>query len=178
MDQATTASVEKQSAIPPQKPKKKKTFTVVDGLKHGSAWFAGLLLIPALFNFFVFWCIPNITSFYYAFTDQWGNFNLGNFIWVFEQMFHTGGVFREALGNTLAFFCLGYFVTQTFNVILAYFFFKKIKGYRIFRAVLYFPNVLIGSLLTTVYIELLSPLGPIMPWLKEIGAITKNMLGS
>lgn len=172
MDQVTD-SVEQTSGIQAVKPKRKKMFSVVNGLKHGSAWFAGILLIPALFNFIVFWCIPNASSFFYAFTNQWGEFSLGNFQWIFSEMSHTGGVFREALSNTLAFFFLGYFGTQTFNLILAYFFFKKIKGYRFFRAVLYFPNILIGSLLTTVYIELLSPMGPLMPWLKEIGLITK-----
>lgn len=153
---------------------KKKVFSVVNGLKQGTAWFAGLLLIPALFNFFIFWCIPNITSFIYAFTDDAGSFTIGHFKWVFSELTNTtDGLFFEALKNTLSFFSLGYFVTQTFNVILAYFFYKKIAGYRFFRAVLYFPNVLIGSFLTTVYIEILSPLGPLMPFLKQIGAIDK-----
>lgn len=153
--------------------KKKKVFSVVDGAKYGNAWFALLLLIPALFNFIVFWCIPNATSFIYAFTDDWGAFSLGNFKWVFQEFTASDGVMKEALGNTLIYFCVGYFITQTFNVILAYFFYKKIKGARFFRAILYFPNILVGSLLTTVYVELLSPLGPLMPFLKQIGLIDK-----
>ena len=153
--------------------KKKRVFSIVDGAKYGNSWFALLLLVPALFNFIVFWCVPNVDSFVYAFTDQWGEFSMGNFQWVFNELVSASGVLNEALGNTLTFFCVGYFITQTFNVILAYFFYKKIKGTRVFRAILYFPNILVGSLLTTVYIELLSPLGPLMPWLKELGLIPK-----
>ncbi len=152
---------------------KKKSFFVVNGLKEGYAWFAWLLLLPAISNFLIFWCIPNASSFYYAFTNDFGEWSLGNFRWVVSEMIHTGGVFNEALKNTLAFFSLGYFGTQTFNIILAYFFYKKIAGYRVFRAILWFPSLLIGSVFTTVFIEMLSPMGPIMPVLKDWGLIEK-----
>ncbi len=150
--------------------RKKKSISMVNGLKQGKAWFALILLIPALFNFFLFWLYPNFDSILLSFQDSHGEWTIGNYDYVLVNLFSASGeIFSEALRNTLIYFSVGYFITQTFNVILAYFFYKKIAGYRIFRFLFYMPNILATVIMVSVYKSMLSPQGPIMTAIYQWG---------
>ena len=107
---------------------------MIDGRKRGKAWFALILLVPALFNFFVFWLYPNFNSILLSFQDSNSEWTLGNYEYVLLNLFSASGeIFAEAFRNTMIYFRVGYFGTQTLNILLAYFFYKKIAGYRFFR---------------------------------------------
>ncbi len=150
--------------------RKKKSISMVNGLKQGKAWFALILLIPALFNFFLFWLYPNFDSILLSFQNSHGEWTIGNYDYVLVNLFSASGeIFSEALRNTLIYFSVGYFITQTFNVILAYFFYKKIAGYRIFRFLFYMPNILATVIMVSVYKSMLSPQGPIMTAIYQWG---------
>ena len=150
--------------------RKKKSISMVNGLKQGKAWFALILLVPALFNFFLFWLYPNFDSILLSFQDSHGEWTIGNYDYVLVNLFSASGeIFSEALRNTLIYFSVGYFITQTFNVILAYFFYKKIAGYRIFRFLFYMPNILATVIMVSVYKSMLSPQGPIMTAIYQWG---------
>ena len=156
--------------------KRSNKIKIYNGIKYGKAWFAFLLLIPALFNFLVFWLYVNYNSIILAFSDK-GVFTLSHFKYVFEQFLgSSGGIFVEALRNTLIYWSVGYFVIQTFNVLLAYFFFKKIAGYRFFRAFLYLPNFFAGIVMVTLYKNLIGPEGPLITFLFEKGLIAKRYM--
>ena len=143
---------------------------MVNGLKQGKAWFALILLIPALFNFFLFWLYPNFDSILLSFQDSHGEWTIGNYDYVLVNLFSASGeIFSEALRNTLIYFSVGYFITQTLNVILAYFFYKKIAGYRIFRFLFYMPNILATVIMVSVYKSMLGPQGPIMTAIYQWG---------
>ena len=150
--------------------RKKKSISMVNGLNQGKAWFALILLIPALFNFFLFWLYPNFDSILLSFQDSHGEWTIGNYDYVLVNLFSASGeIFSEALRNTLIYFSVGYFITQTFNVILAYFFYKKIAGYRIFRFLFYMPNILATVIMVSVYKSMLGPQGPIMTAIYQWG---------
>lgn len=150
--------------------RKKKSISMVNGLKQGKAWFALILLIPALFNFFLFWLYPNFDSILLSFQNSHGEWTIGNYDYVLVNLFSASGeIFSEALRNTLIYFSVGYFITQTFNVILAYFFYKKIAGYRIFRFLFYMPNILATVIMVSVYKSMLGPQGPIMTAIYQWG---------
>mgnify|MGYP001633069171 CR=1 FL=1 len=150
--------------------RKKKSISMVNGLKQGKAWFALILLIPALFNFFLFWLYPNFDSILLSFQDSHGEWTIGNYDYVLVNLFSASGeIFSEALRNTLIYFSVGYFITQTLNVILAYFFYKKIAGYRIFRFLFYMPNILATVIMVSVYKSMLGPQGPIMTAIYQWG---------
>lgn len=161
-----------------EKRKKRKTRGIHNGLKVGSAWFAFLLLAPALFNFIVFWCYPNYSSIILSFQDLGGKFTLGNYKWVFSQL-GTGGdaaIIREALINTLIFFSVGYFITQTWNIVIAYVFYKKLPGYRVFRFILNLPAMLGGLIMVSLYKNIIGPEGPIISWLYNAGWISERYM--
>lgn len=159
--------------------KKKPTHAlrIENGLKCGSAWFAYLLLIPALFNFFLFWLYPNFNSIILSFQGIQGEWTFGNYLFVFEELFGSSdGVFAIALRNTLLFFCQGYFITQTFNVVLAYFIYKKIAFSKFFRFILYLPNMFAGIILVSIYKNIIGSEGPIITFLYEHGLIGERIM--
>ena len=100
--------------------KRKYALRIENGLKCGTSWFPFLLLIPALFNFIVFWVYPNFNSIILSFQEvNTGEWTIGNYNWVLEELFTKwDGVFAIAMRNTLLFFTQGYFITQTFNIVL------------------------------------------------------------
>ena len=152
--------------------RKKKCVCMVNGVRQGKAWVALVLLIPALFNFFVFWLYPNFDSILLSFQDQHGAWTIGNYSYVFKNLFYSAdGIFLEALKNTLIYFSVGYFGTQTLNVLLSYFFYKKIAGYRFFRFLFYMPTILATVIMASVYKNILGPQGPVISMLCEWGIL-------
>ena len=160
------------------KSKKKKHHGIQNGLKLGCGLFALLLLVPALFNFILFWIVPNAGSIALSFQDTFGNFTFGNYQWVLSQLFSDsdGGLLLEALTNTLIFFSVGYFVIQTWNIIVAYLFYKKLPGYKIFRFILNLPGMLGGLIMVSLYKNLVGPEGPIISFLYDVGWISERYM--
>lgn len=154
--------------------RKRNSVSMHNGLREGKMWFAYLLILPALFNFVLFWCVPNVDSIILSFTDNAGAFTVGNYSYVLEQFFTTDGIFLEAIRNTLIYFCFGYFITQTMNVLLAYFFYKKIAGTKFFRFLFYVPNMLATIIMTTLYTTIMSPEGPVIDLLYHWGWISEK----
>ncbi len=157
--------------------KKKNALRIENGLKCGTAWFPLLLLLPALFNFFLFWLYPNFDSILLSFQDVNGEWTIGNYSWVLEELFASSdGVFAIAMKNTLLFFSEGYFITQTFNVVLAYFIYKKIFLGKFFRFILYLPNMLAGIILVSIYKNMIGPEGPLVTTLLKMGIIDQPIM--
>ena len=175
VESATTIAPQAQTAL---QGKKRKPKNMVNGLKTGCGLFAFLLLFPALFNFVVFWIYPNFDSIVMSFQGQFGEFTFGNYQWVLGQVFggSGSGIIGEALRNTLIYFTVGYFVIQTWNIIVAYFFYKKIAMYKVFRFILNLPGMLAGLIMVTLYKNIIGPEGPIITWLYNAGVIGEKYM--
>lgn len=160
------------------KTKRRKRMGIQHGLKLGHGWFALILLLPALFNFIVFWITPNISSIFLSFQDTFGDFTLGNYRWVLEQLFagDDGGLIFEALTNTLIFFSVGYFIIQTWNIIVGYLFYKKLPGYKIFRFILNLPGMLGALIMVSLFKNIVGPEGPIIDFLFTHGWISERYM--
>lgn len=158
--------------------KKKSAISISGGLKYHTAWFPLILLIPALFNFILFWCYPNFNSVVFAFTEpKSGEFTFNHFRWVWSNLTSSGdGIFAIALRNTLIYFTVGYFGTQTFNVVLAYFLYKKIPGHAFFRTLFYLPNMFAGIIMVSIYKNMIGPEGPIITFLYNHGFIKEQYM--
>ena len=154
--------------------RKRNAISMHNGLRDGKMWFAYLFLLPAMFNFALFWCVPNVDSIFMSFTDRAGAFTWDNYVYVLEEFSSTGGILFEAVRNTLIYFCFGYFITQTMNVLLAYFFYKKIRGTKFFRFLFYVPNMLATIIMTTLYTTIMSPEGPVIALLYKWGWISEK----
>lgn len=150
---------------------------IVNGIKEGNPIFAWLLILPAFATWLVFWLYVNLDSLVLAFTGKEGTFSFENFAGVIKGLGLAGSgeaLLWTALKNTLTYFFVNYFVVNTFNVVFAYFVYKKIAGYKYFRFVLYLPNLLAGAVLTTIYKELLHPQFGLVNTLFELGLLDRR----
>lgn len=122
-------------------------------------------LILPIIGFLIFFVYVNAKSVLMAFqtptyTDRLiEDVSLANF----ERMFSEGGLAQlgEALCNTLIFFAADILIVFPISVIMSYFFFKKIAGYRFFRFVYYLPTIISSSVLVALFRYSIGPGGVI-----------------
>lgn len=142
------------------------------------------LAIPTI-NLIVFYFGVNFNSILMAFQrtipggeTQWSLYN-------FQKLFMEGfggvePIMLESLCNTLIFFCFAFFVTNPLNLIFAYFFYKKIKGYKAYRFIFYLPCIIPGVVLSTLFRYIIAPdaNGVIATILMNFGVQMPDLLGS
>lgn len=128
-----------------------------------------ILALPVM-HWCVFWLYVNFSSFVLAFKNNSGEWSLINFKLFWSELTSRYG---ETLGvgvvNTFKYFSLNMFVILPLSVIISYFIYKKIKCYRFFRIIFFLPSILSGVALTSVYSNMISPIGPIGKLLTAIG---------
>lgn len=111
------------------------------------------LLIPVL-HWLVFWLFINVDTFLLAFKagaeQKW---SLINFRLLWESLTTVTGddSIGVALLNTLLYFGVTLLIILPLSLIIAYFFYKKIAGYKFFRVVFYLPAIIPGIALIAVY---------------------------
>ncbi len=140
---------------------------------------ASLLAVPILF-FLVFWVYVNfdslILSFQHEVSEGIGEdkvvaikFTFENYTRVFTEFFQKGGQLGIALRNTLLFFTVNLVVVLPLSLLMAYFIYKKIAGYKIFRTITYLPNIICSSALVALFKFSFEMGGPYDAILKAIG---------
>ena len=105
-----------------------------------------LFLAVPVANFLVFWLYVNFDSILLAFqipqsngTIEWG---LDNFRRFFSEFSGENPVMLTALKNTMIFFFSNLFVVLPVSLLLCYFLYKKVAGYKAFRFIFYLPSIL------------------------------------
>ena len=149
----------KQSTISPAKRKK--------------IWRTRLFVISFLalrvLNFLVFYVYVNFDSFFMAFQRPITGSGFGATEWSLEN-FKTilnlldssaGGELLGALLNTVLFYVAGMVIGLPISVLMSYFIYKKIKGYKMFRFVTYLPNIITSSALVILFKNAVGPGGPL-----------------
>lgn len=104
-----------------------------------------LFLAVPVANFLVFWLYVNFDSILLAFqipqsngTIEWG---LDNFRRFFSEFSGENPVMLTALKNTMIFFFSNLFVVLPVSLLLCYFLYKKVAGYKAFRFIFYLPSI-------------------------------------
>ncbi|HEY8389562.1 MAG TPA: sugar ABC transporter permease [Clostridia bacterium] len=144
--------------------KKKATFQ-----KGQTIFLVTLLAIPVL-HWLIFWLYININSIILAFQNERGEWSLINFVQLWDQLTSPyGETVGLALKNTLLYFLNNLFIIFPLSIMIAFFIFKHIKGYKIFRIIFFLPAIISGIAMTTVYTYLLIPNGPLDVILSKIG---------
>ena len=111
------------------------------------------LLIPVL-HWLVFWLYINIDTFVLAFKagaeQKW---TLLNFRLLWDSLVNPVGdnSIGIALKNTLLYFGATLLLILPFSLVIGYFFYKKILGYKVFRVIFYLPAIISGVALVSVY---------------------------
>lgn len=135
-----------------------------DKKKWSKTLFVWSFYFPMLAISVVFFFGVNFQTILMAFQKEIPNGNavwsLDNFTRIVREGFDiTNGVFIEGIRNSLLFFTLSIVVMVPINVIVAYFLFKKIFGYRVFRVLFYLPNILPGLIIATLFKYITAPDG-------------------
>lgn len=136
---------------------------------------ASMFVVPVL-NFIIFYFYVNIDSILLSFQKFDGSFTLENFKWVFEELGSENSVLKEAFKNTLIFFFTDYIVVRIVTLVMAYFFYKKIAGYKFFRVLYYVPNILSAVVMTAIYDGFIGPSGPVYQVLESWTGIQYEFL--
>ncbi len=125
----------------------------------GRAVFIATILALPLLNFLVFYLYVNFNAFAMAFQRPVYGEMAGDVHWTlenFQSLFNTfgnagGGVLVESLLNTLMYYCVGIFLGLPVSVLMCYFIYKKIRGYKLFRVMMYIPNIITATALAELF---------------------------
>jgi ABC-type sugar transport system permease subunit len=129
------------------------------------------MVIPAIYGIFKYFAV-NGYSILLAFSD--GEpfetpFTLRNFK-MFIQDMQDNGILALALGNTLIYFVVG-IIQQFLCYVVAYFLYKKIPGYKVFRFTFYLSSLIAPVITTAIFMELIRVGGPLWKIMDELFGI-------
>ncbi len=120
----------------------------------GKTVFLCVILSVPISNFLVFWLYVNFDSILMAFQYREGKeivWGMENFTHLWKDMTSEYSTFWSAFRNTMLYFGANLLVTLPISLVLCYFFFKKITGYKAFRFIFYLPSILSASALVVIF---------------------------
>lgn len=133
-----------------------------------------MLIIP-ISNFLMFWAYTNIDTLLMAF-QKWDSakgkdvWTMNNFKLLFEEMSKTDSSIWINLKNTALYFCTDLFLMLPLCLLLCYFLYKRIAGYKVFRFVFNLPAIVIATVYSVIFKQILAPGG-------AIGALSLRLTG-
>ncbi|MBQ8323007.1 MAG: sugar ABC transporter permease [Clostridia bacterium] len=127
--------------------------------------FVTLMVALPVLHFCVFYLYANFSSIMLAFQrlDKYGNyyFSMENFGQVFDSFASDSGMVRQAVKNSLIFFCWNTFVILPLSMFFSFFFYKRIALKSFFRFMFFVPTIISGVAVTTMYKFMLGNEGPV-----------------
>lgn len=173
-----TKTVEKSNR-PNSFPTRKR---VMKPLEKKGMIFALLMLLPPFINFLIFWVGVNANSIALAFTTTdvvTGKeiFSFYQFEKLFKELSTPDTAVYGALINTLKYFAV-HVVKLFLSVIVAYFFYKKVPGHKIYKILLFLPSMIPGMVYINVFKQMISVYGPVYTFLKDVFDYTMPALFS
>ena len=136
--------------------------------------FANLMVSIALIHFCIWYLYLNYQSFVIAFntnSNGSGAFTLIHFQRIIQEFGQKDTILYNALGNTFKYFAVGLF-KLVLSYLIAYFFYKKVYGHKIFRFIFFLPSIISATVIITVFKEFISPIGPIGQLLNSLFGYT------
>lgn len=131
-----------------------------------------MLAIPVC-NFLIFWAGVNIDSILLAFQykdknlqDVWG---FAHFVSLFNDIFAPKSTLLISLKNTMIFFGSNILITLPLSLLVCYFLYRKIAGYRFFRYVFYFPSIISGAVMVVLFKYILAANGTVGIVMQKLG---------
>lgn len=140
--------------------------------------FMAAMMGPAIVGFLIFYVYVNFDSLIMAFQVNTGDsirFGFDNFAYFLRELSVPGSVFTEAIVNTLIFFVLG-FVVMLLSLVVGYFIYKKIVGYKFFRFVFYLPCIIMSTATASLFSFVIARAGPIGDLLRAAGSEIPDLL--
>ncbi len=121
-----------------------------------------LMLVLPVCQWLVYFLYLNANSFVLAFSQKrTGNFTFENFSKVWESLTTDDGELKISLLNTLKYFMLDLAVIMPLCLFSAYFFYKKIAGYKFYRVIFYLPSIISTMVMVITFKNFVDPRGPL-----------------
>lgn len=142
------------------------------GLKLWDNIFVISMLIIPLIIFINGWVFVNFNSILMAFQLPSGEWSLDSIRLVFEGFKGTtldkDFAISTALINTGWWF-LKSTITLPFQLLVAYFLYKKVTGYKVFQVILYLPSIVSAVAMASMFSSFVAPTGPLGEILSALG---------
>lgn len=140
--------------------------------KH--AFIIAMLAIP-LVHFAFFYIYVNINAFVISFEvprlDGSGlvDRSFDNYITVLEQFKHADSTIVEVLKNTGMWFVTLNFILMPLSLVICYFIYKQILHYKFFRAIIYLPCIISGTITAALFRYMVGTGGPLFALFDLLG---------
>ncbi len=151
-------------------------------LRRRRIFICSFLAFPIV-NFLVFYLYVNFNSIMMAFQRPvYGGsvdfkWSTDNFQRITELFSNAGGnVLTQALANTMLLWASGMIIGLPLSVLACYFFYVKIPGTKVFRAVMYLPQIITSSALVVLFKYAIGHGGPLELIMTDSGAEYFNPL--
>ena len=135
--------------------------------KMNTIFITVMLIIPIL-HWIIFWFVVNINSILLAFKIPTGDWSMETMKVVFRDLKAGDSSLNIAIRNTFIYFSKD-IIMLFFQMIIAYFFYKKLFGYKIFRIIFYIPSIVSGVAIATMFSNFIAPSGPLGVILSNCG---------
>ncbi len=128
-----------------------------------------MLVLPVC-QWLVYFVYLNANSFILAFSQKrTGVFPvLDNFSLVWESLTEDGGELSIALSNTLKYFLTDLLIIMPLCLFSAYFFYKKIAGYKVYRVLFYLPSIISAMVMVETFKSFVDARGPLAGILDKV----------
>lgn len=137
-----------------------KVTSMKESKKKETAFIFCMLILPFL-QWVVFWLFVNIQTIMLAFQDQRTEaFTFHNFTTFWESL-TQGGEIAIAVKNTFIYFGVNLIVVMPLALLISYFLYKRIMGYKAFRIIFYLPAIVSSVAMIAVFKSFISPKGPL-----------------
>lgn len=123
-----------------------------------------------IFNFILFYIVPNGSAFLMAFQDKNGSWGFDNFLRFFKEFSATDSSLRMALRNTLITFAI-LLVAYPFKVMVSYFIYKKVPFAGFYRIIFFLPTIIFSVATAMVFQQLVAPTGFIAEWVQKAAGL-------
>lgn len=126
--------------------------------------FIVLMLTPAIIGFLLFYVYVNFKSVLMAFSFEQGGqtlYGLDNFIRFFNEFTLPDTMFKDTIWNTLRTYLSSILIVYPVSLVMCYFIYKKIAGYKFFRCLFYIPAIIMPTVSVVLFKYIISSEGPI-----------------
>ena len=133
---------------------------------NGNTLFLAFCILPPLLNFIIFYIVPNISSFFMAFTNVEGAISVDNFVRFYKEITSPVSDLWIGLKNTALTFGI-MVVTFPFKVLVSYFIYKKIPGHKFYRIVFFLPTIIFSVAVSLIFQQLVGVDSFIAEWVQQ-----------
>lgn len=116
----------------------------------------------------VFYFYVNISSILLAFKLPTGEWSLDTFKFAIQNLMDSESDLGIGIKNTTIFFIKDILMIA-WQFLISYFFYKKIKGARVFQMIFYIPGIISGVAMANMFSGFITPSGPLGTILTELG---------